>query len=173
MFKRRAGFASGHREFRQCLSYSDHLGRLEALAVGPTVEHEGMSMPPAPVLEITPLFAALFALIQVPLTVAVGYRRVQTNVHFLDGGDTTLLRRMRAHGNYTETVPMVLIAMAAAEYHSAPSWLLIAGGCSLLCGRALHYVTLLRSAFGAGRAFGMVLTLLPMATFGAWALFQR
>ena len=124
-------------------------------------------------LEISPLFAALFALIQAPLTVAVGYRRAQTNVHFLDGGDTVLLRRMRAHANFTETVPMVLIAMAAAEYHSAPTWLLLAGGSSLLCGRALHYVTLLRSGFGIGRAIGMVLTLLPMMAFGAWALVQR
>jgi uncharacterized membrane protein YecN with MAPEG domain len=126
-----------------------------------------------PLLEISPLFAALFALVQVPITVAVGYRRVQTNVHFLDGGDTALLRRMRAHANFTETVPMALIAMAAAEYHSAPSWLLLAGGSALVCGRALHYVTLLRSGFGIGRAVGMVLTLLPILAFGAWALFQR
>ena len=80
---------------------------------------------------------------------------------------------MRAHGNITETVPIVLIAMAAAEYRGAPHWFLLAGGASLLVGRAMHYATLLRSGFGFGRAVGMVLTLAPMAAFGIWALFRR
>ena len=79
-------------------------------------------------IPITVLFVGLFALIQVPLTVMVGYRRVQTGIQFFDGGDQTLLRRMRAHGNYTETVPIVLLAMAAAEITGIPSWALWAGG---------------------------------------------
>src|SRR5712671_8150125 len=96
-------------------------------------------------IPVTVFFVGLFALIQVPLTVMVGYRRVQTGIQFFDGGDQTLLRRMRAHGNFTETVPIVLLAMAAAEWRGAPAWLLVVGGCSLLCGRAMHYVTLLHS----------------------------
>jgi len=58
-------------------------------------------------LHITLLFIGVFALIQVPLTVFVGYRRAKTGVQFFDGGDPILLRRMRAHGNYIETVPTV------------------------------------------------------------------
>jgi len=55
-------------------------------------------------------------------------RRVQTGIQFMDGGDQTLLRRMRAHANYTETIPIVLLAMAAAEVAQARSgcyWLVV------------------------------------------------
>jgi uncharacterized protein len=121
-------------------------------------------------LKLSPLFAGFFALLQIPLTVAVGLYRARTGIQFFDGGDTALLRRMRAHGNFTETVPITLIAMAAAECSGAPPWLIVAGGGSLAFGRVLHYVTIVRSGFGNGRAVGMVLTLLPMATFGGWAL---
>jgi uncharacterized membrane protein YecN with MAPEG domain len=121
-------------------------------------------------LVISPLFVAVFALIQVPLTVAVALRRGQTGVAFFDGGDTVLGRRMRAHANFTETVPMVLLAMAAAEYMGAPRSVLIGGGLSLLCGRAVHYLTLVRSGVGPGRAIGMILTLAPMVIFGSSVL---
>jgi hypothetical protein len=123
-------------------------------------------------LHVAPLFAGVFALIQVPMTIAVGYRRLRTGIQFLDEGDAVLLRRMRAHGNFTETVPITLIVMAAAEWRGAPVWLLLAGGCSLLCGRAMHYVTLLRSGFGIGRAIGMVLTFLPMTAFALCSLWR-
>ena len=77
---------------------------------------------------VTVLFVGLFALMQVPLTIMVGFRRAQTGIHFFDGGDQALLRRMRAHGNFTETVPIVLLAMAAAEIAAIPHWALWAGG---------------------------------------------
>jgi uncharacterized membrane protein YecN with MAPEG domain len=119
---------------------------------------------------ISALFAGLFIVVQIPLTVVVGYRRAKTGIQFFDEGDVTLRRRMRAHANFTETVPIVLIAMLVSEQMGAPAWLLLAGGGLLACGRALHYATLVRSGFGIGRAIGMVLTLVPMAGFGAWLL---
>lgn len=123
-----------------------------------------------PVLPVTLFFVGLFAMIQIPVTVMVGYRRVQTGIQFFDGGDPTLLRRMRAHGNFTETVPITLLAMAAAELAGAPSWALWGGGALLLVGRFLHLLTLVRSGWGNGRAVGMVLTLLAMGGFGLYSL---
>ncbi|MFO6419015.1 MAPEG family protein [Hylemonella sp. W303a] len=120
----------------------------------------------------TIFFIGVFALIQVPLTVMVGYRRVQTNIQFLDGGDQTLLRRMRAHANYTENVPIVLLAMAAAELGHAPHWLLWAGGISLLVGRIMHAAILVLKGWGLPRALGMILTFLPMLAFGGWCVAQ-
>ena len=125
-----------------------------------------------PSLQVTIFFIGLFALIPVPLTIMVGFRRVQTNIQFFDGGDQPLLRRMRAHGNYTETVPMVLLAMAAAEVASIPDWALWAGGTSLLIGRLIHAATLVAIGWGPTRAIGMVLTFIPMAGFGGWCVFQ-
>jgi uncharacterized membrane protein YecN with MAPEG domain len=119
---------------------------------------------------ITPIFAGLFALIQIPMTIMVGYYRLKTNIRFLDGGDETMMRRMRAHANFTETVPITLIAMAAAEIGGAPPWVLYGGAFLLLAGRLLHYSTILRQGWGNGRAAGMMLTFIPMAVFGVWAL---
>ncbi|QDG79263.1 MAPEG family protein [Labrenzia sp. PHM005] len=116
-------------------------------------------------LSVTLLFAAVFALIQIPMTIAVGLRRVQTNISFWDDGDETLQKRMRAHCNFTETVPIVLIAMAAAEIAGAPAWLIWAGGTSLLLGRLIHYTTIVTVGWGNGRAVGMLFTMAPMAVF--------
>lgn len=123
-----------------------------------------------PSLQITLLFIGLFAVLQVPLTMMVGLRRGQTGVQFMDGGDAVLLKRMRAHGNFVESVPMVLLAMAAAELTGAPAWALWCGGLSLLAGRLLHAAVLLTRGHGLGRALGMILTLTPMLSFGLWAL---
>jgi uncharacterized protein len=120
-------------------------------------------------LTIAPFFVGLFAVIQVPITVMVGYYRLQTGVYFLDGGDQTLMRRMRAHGNFTETVPITLLAMAAAELAGAPHWLLWGGGAVLLAGRSWHLATLVRVGWGIGRAIGMILTFVPMGGFGLFA----
>lgn len=121
-------------------------------------------------IPIAATFIGVFALLQVPLTVMVGYRRARTGIQFFDGGDPLLLRRMRAHGNYTETVPIVLLAMVAAEMTGAPAWLLWAGGVSLLVGRVMHAAILVLRGWGLPRAIGMILTFVPMIGFGAWCL---
>lgn len=121
-------------------------------------------------LAITPFFIGFFAVMQVPITGMVGYRRFQTRVPFFDGGDQTLMRRMRAHGNFTETVPMGLLAMAAAELTGAPHWLLWSGGGALVAGRLMHFATLMRSEWGIGRAVGIILTLISMGGFGLLAM---
>jgi uncharacterized protein len=121
---------------------------------------------------ISTLFVGVFAVIQVPLTVMVGYRRVTTGIQFLDGGDQTLLRRMRAHANYTETVPMVLLAMAAAEVSGAVPWALWLGGLSLLVGRLMHAAILVAKGWGLPRAIGMIMTFVPMLGFGGWSAWR-
>ena len=129
-------------------------------------------MQPMTFLPVTALFVAVFALLQVPMTVAVGLRRAKSGIQFLDGGDETLLRRMRAHGNFTETAPMSLLAMSAAELAGAPGMLLWSVGGALLVGRILHFGTLVTSGFGIGRAIGMILTLAPLLIFPVYVLAQ-
>ncbi|MEY2861605.1 MAG: hypothetical protein RL392_2063 [Pseudomonadota bacterium] len=121
-------------------------------------------------IPISVFFIGLLVLLQIPLTVLVGYRRALTGIQFFDGGDQTLLRRMRAHGNFTETVPIVLLAMVAAELTGAPSWLLWAGGASLVLGRLMHAAILILKGWGLPRAIGMVLTFVPMLGFGLWCV---
>jgi len=125
-----------------------------------------------PVRAITVFFVGLFALFQVPLTVVVGLRRGETGIQFFDGGDQVLLRRMRAHANFTETVPITLLAMAAAELTRMPPWALWVGGLSLLAGRIVHAAIIILRGWGPPRAIGMLLTLGPMLGFGLWAAWQ-
>ncbi|PCJ68336.1 MAG: hypothetical protein COA62_14250 [Rhodobiaceae bacterium] len=122
------------------------------------------------VLSHTALFVGLLTYAHVFLTFWVGnYRRV-TGILFQHDNDEVLLRRIRAHGNFTETVPITLIAMAVAELGGAPSWLLLTGGSALLLGRTAHVVALVRGGTGIGRAIGMLLTFGAMLLFATYGL---
>jgi uncharacterized protein len=123
-------------------------------------------------LVITPIFVGLFVIAQVPLTWIVGMRRYQTGIRFLGGDDDILLRRMRAHGNHTETVPIALIAMGCAELLGMPGAALWTGGLLLVTGRTAHAVEILHTGWGIGRPGGMILTFLAMLEFGGWNLWR-
>jgi uncharacterized protein len=118
----------------------------------------------------TSLIAGVLTLLQVPLTVFVGYYRQKSGIFFSHGDNQTLLLRMRAHGNYIETVPICLIAIGLAEMSGAPGWLLLAGGALLIVGRLFHFVGVVRTGQGMGRAIGMIATLSVMVVFGVYGV---
>jgi uncharacterized protein len=92
---------------------------------------------------ITLLFVGLSALMQFGLALAVIVRRRQTGIDFLDGGDEALLRRIRAHGNFSEVVPIALLVLLGLELAGvAAAWLWLMG-VSLLLGRVLNACGLL------------------------------
>ncbi|WP_299827976.1 MAPEG family protein [uncultured Roseobacter sp.] len=117
--------------------------------------------------QITLLFTALFVLISVPMSISVGLRRVETGVMLLHGDDEDLLRRMRAHGNFTEYVPLALLGLAGVELVGAPLWLVFGCGGTLLAARLIHYAGLRTSPDNVGRLIGAVLTSLTMLVSGA------
>ncbi|MBL8517809.1 MAG: MAPEG family protein [Betaproteobacteria bacterium] len=121
-------------------------------------------------LKITLWFIGVFAVIQVPLTLMVGLRRATAGIGFLDGGDKTLLRRMRAHGNYIENVPMIVLVLAAAELCGAPAWALWTAGGVMLGGRLLHVAVMFKGGGAVPRGSAMLLTLLPMLALGVTVL---
>lgn len=114
---------------------------------------------------VTPVFVAVLLVFQVVITNVVGYRRLKTGIHFLDGGDVPLTRRMRAHANFTETVPITLIGMLTAELLGAAPAVLWTGGALLLVGRFWHYWVIVRQGWGHGRSLSMVLTFAAMLVF--------
>ncbi|MCK7614942.1 MAPEG family protein [Roseibium sediminicola] len=124
------------------------------------------------VLSVTLYFIAGFALAQVVITNLVGLARIKNEVHFYDEGDLDLRRNVRAHGNFTETVPMSLMAMAAAEISGTPPILLVLGGAFLVVGRAMHYWIIRTRGWGNARAISMVLTLVAMAGFAIATLWN-
>jgi uncharacterized protein len=118
-------------------------------------------------IHLTLLFAGLCALFQCVLTGLVIVRRAQSGVSLMDGGDERLLMRIRAHGNFTETVPMALLLMAFLEQGGLAAIWLWAFGISLLMGRALHAWGLLTHDAGWSRRGGMVLTVAVLSIGGA------
>lgn len=119
---------------------------------------------------ITVLFVALLTLVHMVFTVLVGAYRAKSGILLADGGDRELLLRMRAHANFTETVPITLLAMAASEFMGAPAALLWTGGALLFGGRLFHYIGIRQDGTGVGRGLGMVATLLSMLTFSVYCL---
>jgi uncharacterized protein len=115
---------------------------------------------------LTLLFAGLCALIQVALTAMVIVRRAKTGVDLLDGGDVPLLRRIRAHGNFSETAPMALLLLALLEMRGLSVTWLWALGIGLLLGRLLHAWSLLTTNTAWNRRGGMVLTLTVLSVQG-------
>ncbi|MFM2400093.1 MAG: hypothetical protein RL341_2250 [Pseudomonadota bacterium] len=108
---------------------------------------------------ITLLFAACAALFQVALTALVIAHRAQKDIPFLDGGDTALLRRMRAHGNFTETMPIALLLLGLLELHGLGSPWLWTFGAALMLGRLVHAYGLLTPGVLWARVSGMLATL--------------
>lgn len=111
-------------------------------------------------MPITALYAALLTPVLLFLTFRViGHRRAQ-RVEIGDGGDRELLRRMRVHANFIETVPMALILLALAESLKGPVLILHAIGLALLIGRLAHAYALAQEPHIMQlRVAGMVATL--------------
>ena len=89
-------------------------------------------------MTITPIYAGLAALLFVFLSVRVIRSRRFAKTGIGDGGDRTLQRAIRAHGNFAEYAPMVLILMALAELQDKSIYSLHFIGIVLLAGRAIH-----------------------------------
>ena len=124
---------------------------------------------------VTLFFAACCALMQCLLTVLVIRRRLKAGVYFLDGGDDPLLRRIRAHGNFAETVPMALLLMALLEFSGLGRVWLIVFGVALLLGRVIHATSLLTNHAAWSRSLGMALTIGVIsieAVCGLWMVFH-
>jgi uncharacterized membrane protein YecN with MAPEG domain len=121
---------------------------------------------------ITLLFTALHILLMLLLAYrVVGHRRV-AKVGIGTGGDYRLERKVRAHANFIEYVPMALLMLALLEIAGlAAVWLWALGG-TLLVARLLHATGLSKkSGYSVGRFHGTLLTwlvLAAMAGAGLW-----
>ena len=124
-------------------------------------------------ISILPFYAALLGLLYVYLSLATVSRRKKVLVALGDGGDKLLQKKVRAHGNFQEYVPIALILIALFEYLGAFDWLIHLLAMALLIGRLLH-------AFGVSmehekliyRVSGMGLTFLSIliSSFGIFYL---
>jgi uncharacterized membrane protein YecN with MAPEG domain len=91
---------------------------------------------------VTALYTGVLALISVVLAIQVGMIRVRKGISILHGDDMELAQVIRRHANFTETVPLVLILLAAIELNGGSKLLLHTLGSVLVVSRMVHPVGL-------------------------------
>ncbi len=124
-------------------------------------------------MRITSLYAALGALLLIVLSIRVMLQRRRARVGIHDGGDHVLAKRIRAHANATEYLPIGLLLLLLLEANQTQAWLLHLIGLCLIVGRILHAWGLSRSSVvSVGRAAGIALTLLSIALAACLLIWQ-
>ena len=115
---------------------------------------------------ITAFYAALFGIFFTVLTLRVLALRGVTPLKWLafnNFGAQALERSVRAHGNFIEYVPMVLLMMYFAEAAELSPLRVLITGSLLLLGRVMHGICFGFMKFNMPLRFGgMVLTLLAL-----------
>ena len=111
------------------------------------------------ILPITLTAAGAAALINLWLAIRVGQVRTNENV----------IRRMRAHANFTEFTPFVLILIGAIELATGTSTWLWAVSSLYLVGRLLHAFGM--DGFMPGRMIGTLITMASLLGLGGYAIY--
>src|SRR5258706_7209891 len=120
---------------------------------------------------VTPIYAGILAILFFVLSLRVIALRGH-GASLGDGGDPKLLRRIRAHGNFIEYVPLILIMMGMLELSRYSVYLLHALGITLVVARLLHgYALSFTERFKFGLFWGTALTFLVMLVCGVLCLY--
>lgn len=119
---------------------------------------------------ITGFYAGLLALWLAFLLLSVVRMRWKYRVGLGDGGQQELMQAIRIHGNFTETVPLILILMVLMESYHYDEWILHAFGIVLVLSRVWHWWGLRHSpATSKGRLLGTV-SVVSLALIGGGLL---
>jgi uncharacterized protein len=121
------------------------------------------------ILPITLTAAGAAALINLWLAIRVGQVRTKEKVMIGDGGNENVIRRMRAHANFTEFTPFILILIGAIEMAMGTSTWLWAISSIFLVGRLLHAFGM--DGFMPGRMIGTIITMISLLGLGGYAIY--
>ena len=122
------------------------------------------------VLPITLTLAGAAAILHIWLAARVSRLRALHKVSIGDGGNEALVRRMRAHANYGENMPIVLILIGLIELAGGDPRILWAAGILFILARILHAFGMDRPNPSRLRAIGMIGTTLVLVGLAGWAL---
>src|SRR5690349_16226804 len=107
-------------------------------------------------LPITLTIAAAAAVLHIWLAARVSQMRNRHKVSIGDGGNEALIGRMRAHANYGENMPIVLILLALLELAGGDARILWGAAILFVIARILHGFGMDRPQPSRLRAFGMM-----------------
>lgn len=121
---------------------------------------------------ITALYTGLAGLFIMVLAAKVIMLRRKHKVGIGDGGRTDLMGAIRAHANFIEYVPIIILLLLVLELMGAPDFFLHGVGLTLLAGRVLHGIGLWGSTGSSTERFlGMVLTFAALLTGSLGAMY--
>ena len=109
-------------------------------------------MQPVP---ITALTTAVFAVLMVLLSAQTSLSRAGLKAGHGDGGDETLRRRIRAHGNFAEYAPMALILLGLVEAFGSNRATVLGLAIALCFSRVLHALGMLYTSRATLKAIAM------------------
>lgn len=119
------------------------------------------------ILPIALTTAGAAALINAWLAMRVGRVRMSEKISMGDGGNERVIGRMRAHANFNEFTPIVLILIALTEFAQGTSiWLWIVAVVFLI-GRILHGLGM--DGLPKGRMIGAVTAMVVTIGMGLYA----
>ena len=90
------------------------------------------------ILPISLTIAGAAAILHVWLSLRVSRGRRTLDIGVGDGGNEALLRRIRAHGNFAENVPLFLILLALIEFATGGNLWLWGAAILFILARLLH-----------------------------------
>ena len=123
-------------------------------------------------LPVTLTIAAGAALVNLWLMIRCGQARTKGGVSIGDGGDEFLIRRMRAHANFVESAPFVLVLIAALEATGGTNNWLWGLGILYIVGRLAHGLGMDGGSLGKGRMVGTLITFVTLIGLAGWALWR-
>ncbi|MGA8277950.1 MAG: MAPEG family protein [Rhodanobacteraceae bacterium] len=124
-------------------------------------------------MHITGIYAALGALLVLILAIRVTLCRRHRQIGIGDNGDHELSRRIRAHANAVEYLPLSLLLLLLLEWNRTWPSLLHLFGIVLILSRVAHAIGLSRSAGESpGRALGTLGTWVVMLAMALLLLWQ-
>ena len=120
--------------------------------------------------QIVALYVALTLLLNIVLMLRVGNVRIAKKINLGDGGDELMVSRIRAHGNYIENAPLILIGLLAIAFMNGSPVMLHVLGALYFIGRVLHVLGM-AGTFGQGRLIGTLSTLIVYLVGGVYLLY--
>lgn len=123
-------------------------------------------------LPITLTIAAAAAVLHIWLAGRVSQLRRGYRISIGDGGNEALHRRIRAHGNYIENMPIVLILLALLELAGGDARLLWGAAIIFIVARLLHAFGMDRTPPSKLRMFGMMGSILALVILAGYAVFM-
>jgi hypothetical protein len=122
------------------------------------------------ILPITLTIAGAAAILHIWLSLRVSRLRRPLKIGVGDGGNDVLMRRMRAHGNYAENVPIFLILLGFLELATGGNLWLWGAAILFILARIAHAFGMDRTGANPLRVGGITLSWLVLLGLGAYAI---